>query len=47
MDSVFCVLKEFIVMFERGVYGGALAKKHRYWPARIYGDEINAHFKNK
>ena len=46
MDSGFCV-KIVDFMFYRGVYVSALAKKHRYQPAGIYGDEINAHCKNK
>ena len=44
MDIVLCVLKGFIGMYERGVYGSAVAKEHMYWLSRINGDKINDHF---
>ena len=48
IESGFCVLKGFIGMYGRGVYGSAGANKRIYWPSGIYVDQINAHFnKNK
>ena len=44
MDSGFSVLKGLLGVFERGVYGSALVKKHIYWPTGTYGEYINAHF---
>ena len=32
MDSGFCVLKWFIGIYERELYGSAVVKKRRYWP---------------
>ena len=47
MGSGFCVLKWLIGMYDRGVYGSTVAKKYRYWPSGIYGDQINGHFEKK
>ena len=44
-DSGFSMLREFVVMFERGVYGSVLVKKHVYPPKGIYRDGINYHCK--
>ena len=41
IESGLCVLKVLIHMYERGVYGSAVAKKRIYQPAGIYGDDIN------
>ena len=41
MDSSFCVLKGLLEMRKRGFYGSVLIKKRRYWPKRVYGDDIN------
>ena len=46
-DSGFSVLKGFIGMYERGVYGSAEKKKRRYLPEGMYGDQINAHYIKK
>ena len=46
-ESGFCVLKILIGMFARGVYGSSLVKNCRYWPAGIYGYEINPRFEEK
>ena len=47
MDSVFCVTKDLVELRKKGVFGAALIKKCRYWPANIKGDAINAHFYSK
>ena len=47
MESGLCVLKGFIGMYERGVYGSAEKKKRRYLPEGMYGDQINAHYIKK
>ena len=45
MDSIFCLLRDFIGMFERVVYGSALENKCiLYRSTGIYGDGINAYF---
>ena len=44
MGSGLCVLKVLIHMYERGLYGSAVAKKRIYQPAGIYGDKINGYF---
>ena len=44
MDSGFYVLKMLVGMYERVVYGSAVAKKNIYWPSGIYRYKINAHF---
>ena len=44
IESGLCVLKVLIHMYERGVYGSAVAKKRIYQPAGIYGDKINGYF---
>ena len=41
------MLKGFIELKKRGVYGSALIKKRKYWPKHIKGDDINAHFDGK
>ena len=47
MDSGFCVTKGLVQLRKKGVFGSALIKKCRYWPADIKGDAINAHFDSK
>ena len=42
--SCFCVLGGFIGIYERVVYGSLVAKKCKYWPSGIYGDQINTRF---
>ena len=42
MDSGLCLLKLLVVMYDRGVYCGAVVNKRRYWLEGIYGDQINA-----
>ena len=42
-DSDFCVLRGFIDMLERGIYGSTLTKNYGYWKTEIYGDSINYH----
>ena len=41
IDSGFCVLRDFIGMFERGLYGSELVNNRRYFPIGIYLDGIN------
>ena len=42
LDSGFCVLKAIVAFYEKGIYAGALIKKHRFWPALVPGDAIDA-----
>jgi hypothetical protein len=46
-DSGFCVAKGIVELAARGVYGGALIKKRRYWPKSVPGDLIDRHFADK
>ena len=39
----FCMLKWFIGMFYRGVYGSELSKKRRYGSTWVYDDETSAY----
>lgn len=47
LDSGFCVLEGLIELRKKGVFGGALIKKRRYWPKHVPGDMIDAHFTEK
>jgi hypothetical protein len=47
LDSGFCVLSGIVELAKRGLHGGALIKKRRYWPKWILGEEIKAHFAEK
>ena len=47
MDSGFCVTKGLVELQNKRVFGAALIKKRRYWPANIKGDAINDHFSSK
>ena len=47
MDSDFCVTKVVLEFWKKGVFGSALIKKRRYWPANIKGDAIDAQFASK
>ena len=47
MNSGLCVIKGFAELQKKGVFGAALIKKHRYWPANIKGDTIDANFSLK
>jgi hypothetical protein len=47
LDSGFCVLPGIVELAKRGLHGGALIKKRRYWPKWILGEEIKAHFAEK
>ena len=47
MDNGFCVIKGLMVTYYRVVYVSTMVKNHKYWPRRIYGDKINAHFEKK
>ena len=44
MDSGFCVTNVLVELQKKGVFGAALIKKRRYWPANIKGDAIDSHF---
>eukprot|EP00804_Cyclotella_cryptica_P018793 CCRYP_021187-RA/>CCRYP_021187-RA protein AED:0.33 eAED:0.33 QI:0/0/0/1/0/0/2/0/393 len=46
-DSGFCVLLALLSLKKKGVYGGALIKKRRYWPSMVAGDAIDKHFDDK
>ena len=43
----FCFTKGLVELRKKGVFGAALIKKCRYWPANIKGDAIDAHFSSK
>jgi hypothetical protein len=47
LDSGFCVLSGIVQLAKRGLHGGALIKKRRYWPKWILGEAIKAHFAQK
>ena len=42
MESGLCVLKGFIGMYERGVFGSSVTKKRIYWQSVINEDQIEA-----
>ena len=42
MESGLCVLKGFIGMYERGVFGSSVTKKRIYWQSGINEDQIEA-----
>ena len=44
MESGFCVLRGFIVIFGREFYESSLVKKYTYRTTVIYGEGINKHF---
>jgi len=44
LDSGFCVLKAIIELKRNGLFGCALVKKRRYWPANVPGDAMDEHF---
>ena len=44
MDSGFCVKKCLVVLLKKGLFGGAIIKKRRYWTENINGDAIDSHF---
>ena len=46
-DSILCVLKGLIGMFERGVYVSASENKRRYLTTEMYEYKIIAHCKIK
>jgi hypothetical protein len=47
LDSGFCVLSGIVKLAKKGLHGGALIKKRRYWPKWILGKIIPAHFAEK
>ena len=47
MDSYLCLLRGFISMLKRGVYGSVMVKNYIFWTIGMYGDGINAHFDPK
>ena len=47
MDSGFCVTKGLVELQKKGLFGAALVKKRRYWPANIKGDDIYSRFSSK
>ena len=46
-DSGFYIAKGIVELEAKGVYGGALIKKRKYWPMNVPGDEIDKHFEGK
>ena len=47
MDRDLCVLRVFIVMFEKGIYESALEIKHIYLAKNIYREGINKNLTKK
>ena len=47
MDSVFCVIKGFVELWKKGIFGAAVIKKHRNQPTNFKGDATNDHFAPK
>ena len=47
VDSGFCVTNVLVELQKKGVFGAALIKKRRYWPANIKDGAIDAHFASK
>ena len=47
MDSGFCVTKGLVELHKKGLFGAAVIKNRRYWPANIKGDAIDTHFSSK
>ena len=47
MYSGFCVTNVLVELRKKGVFGAAIIKKRRYWPANIKGGAIDAHFASK
>ena len=43
----FCVAKDINWLLKKGVYAGALTKKHRYCPIWIIGNIIDTQFQDK
>jgi hypothetical protein len=46
-NSGFCVTKGVTVLYQKGVFFQSLIKKHRYWPAQVPGDQIDAFMMTK
>ena len=46
-DSGFCVANGIFALAEKGVYDGALIKKHWNWPKSVPGDLISRNFADK
>ncbi len=44
LDSGFCVLEGIIELHKNGLFGYALIKKRRYWPAGVPGDMMQQFF---
>ena len=47
MDSGFSVTAGILALHDHGVYGQALAKKRRWWPKHVPGDQIEKYFEGK
>ena len=47
VDSSFCVENGIVALAAKGVYAGALVKKHRYWPQIIPVDLVDRHSVDK
>eukprot|EP00804_Cyclotella_cryptica_P020321 CCRYP_014042-RA/>CCRYP_014042-RA protein AED:0.41 eAED:0.46 QI:0/-1/0/1/-1/1/1/0/310 len=47
LNSGFCVLKALVALYEKGIYAGALIKKHQYWPALVPGKAMDKRFAGK
>ncbi len=47
LDSGFCVLKAIVALYEKGIFLGALIKKHQFWPSLVPGVAMDACFNGK
>ena len=47
LDSGFCVLKDIVGIWNKGLFAASLIKKRQYWPKYIPGDNIIQHFVDK
>ena len=47
LDSGFCVLKGIVELKRHGLFGCALIKKRRFWPAKVPGDAIDDFFRTE
>ena len=47
VDSGFCVENGIFELAAKGVYAGALVKKHRYWPQIVPADIVDRHSVDK
>ena len=47
LDSSFSVLKDIVALYRKGIYAGALIKKHHFWSSLVPGVAMDACFNGK